>query len=310
MSTTTTLWSVGNEILSDATGAVYHLLEASGVAGFWLARVVQPGDTEHSIGEAVAVFTNRGPYTLLPPLTAPPSGSTPDLVVVACGGAKRSSPLPAAELYAGLYFGSCLRYARTLVSDDRIRILSARWGLVCLCDLLAPYNTRLGQAGAVDAQVIRRQAEDSHLLGAGAVTVLGGRDYVALAREVWPEAKAPLEGVGGIGKQLQWLRARGGARRCEVTTKRLKFTWRPWSELRLGRKGTGIAGGIRVEAGYRPRHGATGTDDDPRWWGSLALYNVPGVVTAAKGHASWQAARAWVERTAAELVERHKGGDE
>ncbi|MFE7214566.1 hypothetical protein ACFU93_32420 [Streptomyces sp. NPDC057611] len=39
------------------------------------------------------------------------------------------------------------------------------------------------------------------------VVVLAGATYTAATRRVWPDAAAPLEGAGGMGYQLQRLKA-------------------------------------------------------------------------------------------------------
>lgn len=124
------------------------------------------------------------------------------VVVVSCGGRKADGPAVAGELYTGSYHRAMRRAADALTRDGgRVLILSARYGLVELDELLAPYELRLGDAGAVSAERVREQAE---ALGVAdeAVTVLGGRAYVELAREVWVDAEAPLAGSRGICEQL------------------------------------------------------------------------------------------------------------
>lgn len=129
-----------------------------------------------------------------------------DIVIVACGAQKAPGPAPLPELYTGAYFQACLRYARILVTEDRrIGVLSALHGLAPLSARLMAYDTRLGDPDAVTHEEVRAQAEQVGVLNVERLVVLGGAAYVALARQVWPHAEAPLEGKGGIGKQLQWL---------------------------------------------------------------------------------------------------------
>ena len=64
MSLPSTLWAAGIEVRSDATGAVYQLVKASTVVGFWVALVRQPGDTQASVGATVALDVHAGPYSL------------------------------------------------------------------------------------------------------------------------------------------------------------------------------------------------------------------------------------------------------
>ena len=91
---------------------------------------------------------------------------------------------------------------------DVVLVLSARHGLVGLDEVIEPYDLRMGEPGAVGVEQLRRQAAAMGLLGHPDVVVLGGRRYVAAGRQVWPDARAPLEGSRGIGEQLARL-ARG-----------------------------------------------------------------------------------------------------
>ncbi|MCX5426125.1 DUF6884 domain-containing protein [Streptomyces sp. NBC_00078] len=137
------------------------------------------------------------------------------VVVVACGGRKavysdglrKGEPVigaRAGELYVGSYHRAARRAADVLTRDGRagrVVILSARYGLVELDEHLLNYNLRAGDPGTVDGETLRRQAHALGISGA-AVTVLGGRAYTKLAREVWEDVVEPLAGTRGIGEQL------------------------------------------------------------------------------------------------------------
>lgn len=131
-----------------------------------------------------------------------PARRASGVVVISCGGRKADGPAAAGELYTGSYHRAMRRAADALTRDGgRVLILSARHGLVALDEVLDPYELRLGDPGAVSAERVREQAE---ALGVAdeAVTVLGGRAYVELAREVWADAEAPLAGSRGICEHL------------------------------------------------------------------------------------------------------------
>lgn len=133
------------------------------------------------------------------------------MVIVACGAKKLEEAAPARKLYTGPYFKACLAYALEIVKPSKIFILSAKYGLVGLNDVIAPYNYRLGRPFAVTEFALTAQAEQFGLLDQK-VTVLGGRKYVALCRKVWRKGvEAPLEGKGGCGKQIQWMRSQIGS---------------------------------------------------------------------------------------------------
>jgi len=128
------------------------------------------------------------------------------LVIVACGATKLEHPAPAGELYIGSYHRACRSAAVRLTCPSRLRILSARAGLLPL-DAVAPYDVRAGSVGAVDAVKLRHQARRQLLLDELEVIVLGGRTYADLVRHVWPHALWPLAGTHGIGEQLARLAA-------------------------------------------------------------------------------------------------------
>lgn len=119
------------------------------------------------------------------------------LVVISCGSKKLEHAAPAAELYTGHLFRSQLAWARSVVPDAAIRILSARHGLVRLDTVLAPYDTRLGHPDSISRDGVQVQAIEERLVHVGEVIVVGGRDYVRLAREVWPDALSFTEEAGG-----------------------------------------------------------------------------------------------------------------
>lgn len=79
------------------------------------------------------------------------------LVIIPCGGAKQTQPAPAAELYVGSMFADTLRTARTMTTDDNIRILSAKHGLISLDQIVEPYDLKIGQAGSVTSATLNDQ---------------------------------------------------------------------------------------------------------------------------------------------------------
>ncbi|WP_328377053.1 hypothetical protein OHB13_11925 [Streptomyces sp. NBC_00440] len=124
------------------------------------------------------------------------------LVVIACGGKKSERPgrIPADERYTGNYFTAC-RLASD-VMDGATMVLSAKYGLIPLSEEIENYDVKIGDKGSVRLGRVREQAKKLGLEGAK-VTVLGGERYVRAARQIWPDAEAPLK--GGIGQQLQQL---------------------------------------------------------------------------------------------------------
>ena len=131
------------------------------------------------------------------------------IVIIPCGGKKREMPCAAGNLYIGPYFKGCMAYALSKVGPERVFILSAKYGLISPNDRIEPYDLRMGNEGCVTADKVREQAIQRGLLGEE-VTALGGDEYIQVVKQVWPNAATPLTGVGGIGYQLQWLKANRG----------------------------------------------------------------------------------------------------
>ena len=133
---------------------------------------------------------------------------TGPLVVISCGKAKTPHPAPAAEFYTGGYFRAQLGYARRLTTDDRILVLSAKYGLVPLHRELSPYDLRITQPGAVTTDQLVVQARSLGVARELQVVSLCGRDYGARVRAVWGRiVREPLAGLsGGMGTRLAWLR--------------------------------------------------------------------------------------------------------
>lgn len=126
------------------------------------------------------------------------------LIVIACGQRKRNHSCTAGQMYIGSYHKSLQRAARCLVTPDNILILSAKHGLLKLTDIIQPYEQRIDKPGCVKVETLRTQVMNRDLINTD-VTVLGGARYVKLARAVWPDAHAPLEGLG-FGKSMQKLK--------------------------------------------------------------------------------------------------------
>lgn len=129
------------------------------------------------------------------------------LILIPCGAKKREVQSPARELYLGDMFRMTLRAAETIAGEKggRILILSGRHGLLELDQVVAPYEQRIDQPGAVSSEAVRRQAEDLGLLDEAEVLVLAGKAYSETAQKVWPHARTPLCGLRGIGYQRQVL---------------------------------------------------------------------------------------------------------
>ena len=66
-------------------------------------------------------------------------------IFISCGKKKRSHTCYAKDLYIGRFFNAQKRYALKLANNDesKIFILSAKYGLLRMRDIISPYNLKI-----------------------------------------------------------------------------------------------------------------------------------------------------------------------
>lgn len=132
------------------------------------------------------------------------------LVIISCGGKKASIAQPARYMYQGGYFQATLRYALSITTPDNVRILSSKYGLLKLTDVIHPYEMVITDKNAVSDAMLFAQAKAQDLLHANPVYIVAGKRYDEKLRAIFPNAKNLLDGVGGMGKQIKYLNNRQG----------------------------------------------------------------------------------------------------
>lgn len=133
--------------------------------------------------------------------------------VIPCGGAKADHPAQARDLYVGSMFRHTLAAAERMVALDvaegrgpaRVLILSARYGLVGLDEVLEPYDLRMESHGSVTVEVLAAQALTLGIDWGSDVYALLPRPYLArldsALRTLDVYVQDVYEGCGGIGEQ-------------------------------------------------------------------------------------------------------------
>lgn len=140
------------------------------------------------------------------------------IVIIPCGAAKLDHKAPAVDLYVGSLFRAGLTYARSLVPDNHILILSALHGLVDLRAVIEPYDLRMGRPGCVSPQTVRGQATARGVMSERDVIVCGGKDYVQCARAAIPHARSTLAAMilecprVSMGHMMAWYKKNKGRR--------------------------------------------------------------------------------------------------
>lgn len=123
-------------------------------------------------------------------------------IIVGCSKRKQSKPAPAADMYQSAYFKVMLTWARSITAEDRILILSAKYGLIPTDQIIVPYHAIIGTPkgfarpktpviwerpvtlGKLADQINRYQLR-------GRVITLAGKDYyealrLASSGSLWP----------------------------------------------------------------------------------------------------------------------------
>ncbi len=131
------------------------------------------------------------------------------IVFIGCVKSKINDNMrhPAHELYTSELFKKSLRYARLLTSDDKIFILSAKYGLLGLNDEIEYYNdTLIGKSQNIVASwsfKVRKQITERHLNDDTAV-FLASQTYIQYLKDLFGKYEVPLEGLS-IGRRLKYL---------------------------------------------------------------------------------------------------------
>lgn len=131
-----------------------------------------------------------------------------ELVIIPCGASKLPTAAQAAELYTGSMFQDALRTARTMTTDDNIRIFSAMHGLVRLDHVLQPYEMKISHKESITGYRLVMQ-----LMGLkfeGTIHALLPKPYLARLQSVANALDLQLinhyEGCKGIGFQKARLK--------------------------------------------------------------------------------------------------------
>ncbi len=127
----------------------------------------------------------------------------PVLAVVPCGKLKLTHPAPAKDMYIGTFFKAVYRFA--LKHSNRIVIVSAKYGVLEPDQTISPYDVTLSKV----SKEYRREWSEKV---APTLQEFVDKGYTLLYlcnkryREGCPAGLTPLEGKGGMGEQIKWLK--------------------------------------------------------------------------------------------------------
>lgn len=133
------------------------------------------------------------------------------IVLIGCVKTKQNHPAPARELYCSPLFRYAFQFARTLVDERNIYILSAEYGLVPSGSVIRPYERTLNSMSEAEkmrwAYHVCQQMEKAGITPNDRITYLCGENYRKYIIRRYPNACIPLRGVP-FGRQLAWYKQR------------------------------------------------------------------------------------------------------
>ena len=134
------------------------------------------------------------------------------IVLISCVSKKLSYKSPAQELYISPLFKKNLQYAKSL-NPDKILILSAKYGLLKLNEIINPYEKTLNKMRSKEikewANKTLEQLKKVTNTNRDEFIFLAGNNYRKFLLPHIKHYNIPMQGLG-IGKQLQWLTKRNG----------------------------------------------------------------------------------------------------
>ena len=133
------------------------------------------------------------------------------IVFIGCGSKKNNKECKAKDMYQGGYFTTCLDYARTLTNEDNIYILSAKYGVLHLEDIISPYNKTLNTATKQEyaewKQMVLEQFNKLGITGNDEVTMLCGKNYYKELLTYFKNINLPLKDFKGMGYQISFMKS-------------------------------------------------------------------------------------------------------
>jgi cytoplasmic iron level regulating protein YaaA (DUF328/UPF0246 family) len=130
------------------------------------------------------------------------------IVFLSCVKSKANNPCEAQKMYTSDLFKKSLHYAKSL-KPSKIYILSAKYGLLELADVISPYEQTLNAMTEKERKIwaykVIKQCEQKGIDFAEKTVFLCGNNYRKYVMQKFKNATAPLSKLG-IGQQLQFYK--------------------------------------------------------------------------------------------------------
>jgi len=129
------------------------------------------------------------------------------VTLISCVSKKLDFKAKAQDLYQSPLFQKSLAYAKQINSDE-IYILSAKYGLIKLNDIIEPYDKTLNKMSVSEkkkwSNEVFTKLQKYEIINNTNFIFLAGENYRKYLIEKLPNYEVPMKGLK-IGKQLQFL---------------------------------------------------------------------------------------------------------
>ncbi len=130
------------------------------------------------------------------------------IILISCVSMKLNKKAKACDLYISPLFKMNLAYAQSL-KPKKIFILSAKYGLVNLDEVILPYNLTLNTMKVREVKIwaekVSEQMKGKIDFKKDEIIFLAGERYRKFLMPYFAKIEVPMKGLG-IGKQLQFLK--------------------------------------------------------------------------------------------------------
>ena len=130
-------------------------------------------------------------------------------VFISCVKSKRKTKAKARDMYTSPLFCYSLKYALSLTSENKVYILSAKYGLLKLDEVISPYELTLNTMSESEkkrwAYKVYLQIKKHELNFDEDTVFLTGKNYRKYLITKFSNATAPLKDLG-LGMQLSFYK--------------------------------------------------------------------------------------------------------
>lgn len=131
------------------------------------------------------------------------------IVFIGCGKSKLNCKAKAKDMYIGNYFKKTLQFARTF-NADKIFILSAKYGLLELNDVISPYDLTLNKMSKQDKKSwsakVYQQLKNKNIDFDQKTIFLTCKNYNQFLKQKFKNHIIPFKNIGGMGLQIQFIK--------------------------------------------------------------------------------------------------------